>query len=41
VRNDHLGDLLAYRGDRVERRERLLEDHADAATSNWAQLIFA
>ena len=41
VGNDHLGDLLANRGDRVERRERLLEDHADATATNRAQLIFA
>ena len=41
VGNDHLGDLLTNRGDWVEGREWLLEDHADPTSTNWAERLFA
>jgi hypothetical protein len=38
VHPDHLGDLVADREDRVERRHRLLEDHRDPVAADRAQL---
>ena len=37
VPHDRLGDLLADREDRVERRHRLLEDHRDLGAAHLAQ----
>ena len=38
VQHEHLGDLLADRRQRIERRHRLLEDHGDALAAQAPQL---
>jgi hypothetical protein len=38
VQGQHLADLVAHREQRVQRRHRLLEDHADARTADAAHL---
>jgi hypothetical protein len=41
VQLQHFADLVAHRVQRVERRHRLLEDHADAAAADAAHRTFA